>query len=298
MVCKGAFGIPKSAAPMLKEITKDSLSRDLLIKTTGHKYDYGHLLVLSGGAGRSGAARLAAYGALRMGAGLVTIAAPPDTCPEIAAQITALMLCPVADDAALSGVLEDPRINAIAIGPGLGLSDEHAALVACVLKQKRRTVLDADALTLIAREKALFDLLHKECVLTPHDGEFARLFPDLANHRKDEEEQRRVGEIVQAVNRVGCCILRKGANTLISGPDGRSVVHRATGENAAAWLATAGSGDVLTGFIGGLLAKGAKPFDAATHAAWLHAACARRFGAGLIAEDLPEELPAVLRELS
>ena len=281
---------------MSNEITKASLSRDVLTKAAGHKYDYGHLLILSGGEGRSGAARLAARGALRIGAGLVTIAAPPDACPEIAAQITAIMLRPVADEVALSVLLSDPRINAIAVGPGFGLSDDHAKLVACVLRHKRPTVLDADALTLISRNASLLSLLHENCVLTPHDGEFARLFPDHSNH-SEYAEQSRVKETARAAVKAGCCVLRKGTSTLIADMNGRVTIHRATGENAAPWLATAGSGDVLTGFIGGLLAKGAAPQVAASHATWLHAACARRFGVGLIAEDLPDLLPRVLSEL-
>lgn len=284
---------------MRHSITKENLSPDLLVKKQGHKFDYGHLLVLSGDAGKTGAARLAARGGLRIGAGLVTLAAPPDACAEIAAQITAVMLRAVADHLALERVLKDERINAVALGPGFGLSEENAALLKSVLTHPRRTVLDADALTLIARHTALFQLLHQNCVLTPHDGEFARLFPDLARHGESqgEDETQRANAVKMAAQRAGCCILRKGVHTLIASPDGEVAEHRAEGPAAAPWLATAGSGDVLTGFIGGLLAKGATPFDAATQAAWLHAACARHFGPGLIAEDLPEQLPAVFRDL-
>ena len=124
---------------MLQSITKESLSLGMLAKSEGHKFDYGHLLVLSGGAGASGAARLAARGALRIGAGLVTIAVPPDACAEVSAQITALMLRPVADQTALDQVLSDKRISAVAVGPGFGLSEQNAALVRSILNTKRRT---------------------------------------------------------------------------------------------------------------------------------------------------------------
>lgn len=284
---------------MRHSIDKENLSLDLLIKKQGHKFDHGHLLVLSGDAGKTGAARLAARGGLRIGAGLVTLAAPPDACAEIAAQITAVMLRAVADHLALESVVKDKRVNAIAVGPGFGLTEEKAALLECVLTHPRRTVLDADALTLIARHSALFQRLHPDCVLTPHDGEFARLFPDLARRgeKRDEDETQRADAVKLAARRAGCCILLKGVHTLVASPSGEIAVHSAEGPAAAPWLATAGSGDVLTGFIGGLLAKGATPFDAATQSAWLHAACARQFGPGLIAEDLPEQLPAVFRDL-
>ena len=284
---------------MRNSIIEKSLSLELLAKTHGHKFDYGHLLVLSGDAGKTGAARLAARGGLRIGAGVVTIAAPPDACPEIAAQITAVMLRPFADQIALAQVLEDQRINAVAIGPGLGVSAEKAALVRAVLDARRRTVLDADALTLIAQDGALSERLHDDCVLTPHNGEFARLFPDLSLQNADaaSDEKDRADTLGVAARRAGCTVLQKGANTIIAAPGGEVAVHRAEGLTAAPWLATAGSGDVLTGFIGGLLARGADPFEAASNAAWLHAACARQFGPGLIAEDLPEQLPSVLHRL-
>jgi len=267
----------------------------------GHKYSHGHALVLTGGMGRTGAARLAARGALRVGAGLVTLAAPAAAMPECASQIAALMLrrCDEAKD--LDDLLADERLNALCLGPGLGTGAREAALVAAALAAKRATVVDADALTLAARERALFEALHARCVLTPHVGEFARLFPDIAE-RLVAPTQRgpafsRVDAARAAAAQVGCVVLLKGPDTVIAAPDGRAAINAALYERAAPWLATAGSGDVLAGLIAGLLARGLAPVQAAEACAWLHVEAARSFGPGLIAEDLPEALPSVLRSM-
>lgn len=273
-----------------------------LVKLAGdHKYTHGHALILSGGPGRTGAARLAARGALRIGAGLVTLGVPPAAQQEVACQITALMLRRVADGAALSRLLEDRRLNALCLGPGLGLDEAAAERVAVALDARRATVLDADALTLIAGDRALFEALHDKCVLTPHGGEFARLFPDLAEKltapATEGPAYSKVDAAREAAKRAGCVVLFKGPDTVIAAPDGRCSINSAAYERAAPWLATAGSGDVLAGFIAGLLARGFSPFAATEAAAWLHVEAARSFGPGLIAEDLPEALPAVFRAL-
>lgn len=260
-----------------------------------HKYDHGHLLVLSGGAGQTGAARLAARGALRIGAGLVTLGVPPAAQMEVAMHITALMLTRVADSAALEAVLQDPRIDALCFGPGMGV-DRAAALAQSALgrggAQARPTVLDADALTALSRDASLLKALHPACVLTPHAGEFARLFPDLA------QADTRIEAVSVAAQRAGCTVLLKGPDTVIAGPDGSCAIHSAQGDNAAPWLATAGAGDVLAGFIAGLMARNIAPMEAAQIAVCLHAACGRLVGPGLIAEDLPEALPEVLAGLN
>ncbi len=266
-----------------------------------HKYSHGHALILSGGPGRTGAARMAARGALRVGAGLVTLAVPPAAQAEVAAQVTAIMLRRVGDATALAKVLEDARFNAIGLGPALGLDEDAAALVATALAAGRATVLDADALTLLTQDAALFAKLHGKCVLTPHAGEFKRLFPDIAA-KLDAAPVKgpaysKVDATREAAKRAGCVVLFKGPDTVIAAPDGRCSVNSAQYERSAPWLATAGSGDVLTGFIAGLLARGFDPMQAAETAAWLHVECALEFGPGLIAEDLPEQLPNVLKRL-
>ena len=270
-------------------------------KGVGHKYSHGHAFMIAGGVGKGGAARLAARGALRIGAGAVTVGCPEAALVENAAQLTALMLTAVTDADALSAVLADARINALCVGPGLGLGAREAALVASVLESGRPAVLDADALTLLARDAGLFAQLHKLCVLTPHAGEFARLFPDIAEKLNAPAiagpAYSKVDATREAAKRAGCVVLFKGPDTVIADPSGQCSINASVYERAAPWLATAGSGDVLAGFITGLLARGFAPMQAAQTGAWLHTECALKFGPGLIAEDLPEQVPAVLRDL-
>ena len=275
---------------------KEDLSKD----THLHKYSHGHALVLSGGVGHGGSARLAARGALRIGAGVVTLGVPPAALIENASQVTAIMLARVKDAAGLAEVLSDTRINALCIGPGLGV-DRAAGLLGVALARGAPLVLDADALTALSRDAGLFGALHGGCVLTPHRGEFARLFPDLATRLAQTATSgpaySKVDATREAAARAGCVVLFKGADTVIADPSGRCAINSAQYDRAVPWLATAGSGDVLAGFIAGLLARGFDPFHAACTGAWLHVECARSFGPGLIAEDLPEELPKVFRGL-
>lgn len=272
-----------------------------LLKRMGHKYDYGHALVLGGGVGHGGAARLTARAALRVGAGLVTLACPPEALPENAARLDAVMLAPLADAGALRSLLRDDRLSALALGPGLGL-DRARALVPEALAARRATVLDADALSAFAAQPAaLFAALHPGVVLTPHGGEFARLFPDLAARLAQPADAgpafSRLDAVRLAAARAGCTVLLKGPDTVIAAPDGTACIAAAVGRDAAPWLATAGAGDVLAGILAGLLARGFAPLQAAGAGAWLHAEAARDFGPGLIAEDLPDRIPAVLRRL-
>ncbi len=296
------IGLGASGDPAVARLV-GAPSPDLLRKGEGHKYGHGHALILSGGAGRTGAARLAARGALRIGAGLVTLGVPPDAQAEVAAQITAVMMRTVPDAAALAEMLKDARLTAIGLGPGLGLDDRAAGLVEAALRAGRACVLDADALSVFAdRPEALFSLTGEApCVLTPHGGEFRRLFPDLADRKTGAATSgpafSRVEAARAAAARAGCVVLLKGADTVIAAPDGCVSVHAACYDRAAPWLATAGAGDVLTGFVAGLLARGMAPMRAAEVSAWCHVEAARAFGPGLIAEDLPEALPGVLRGL-
>ena len=288
----------------VRELTLSTAIASMIGKSSGHKYTHGHALILSGPSGHGGAARLAARGALRIGAGLVTVGCPPDVVSENAAQLNAIMLRPVGDAAALSEVLQDTRINALCLGPGLGV-ERAAELIPVTLASRGLhppyVVLDADALTALSRDPLLFAQLHKNCVLTPHAGEFARLFPyiaaKLAAPATTGPAYSKVDATREAAKRAGCVVLFKGPDTVIADPSGRCAINSAHYDRAAPWLATAGSGDVLAGFITGLLARGFQPMQAAETAAWLHVECARSFGPGLIAEDLPEELPKVFRTL-
>jgi len=267
-----------------------------------HKYTHGHALILSGGPGRGGAARLAARGALRIGAGLVTLACPQQAHWENSARLDAVMVRVIDGAPGLRELLEDERLNAIGLGPGLGLGADTQQLVLAALVAKRPTVLDADALVRFERNpRVLFDALHEECVLTPHAGEFKRLFPDIAEKldapATTGPAYSKVDATREAAARAGCTLLFKGPDTVIADPKGRCSINSAHYDRAAPWLATAGAGDVLTGFITGLLARGFAPMAAAETAAWLHVECALSFGPGLIAEDIPEALPKVFRRL-
>ncbi len=253
-----------------------------------HKYVRGHAVVAGGGLAVTGATRLAAYGALRIGAGLVTVAAPPDAFSTYAASLTAVMNRKVDGAAGLDAMLADKRMNAVLLGPGLGVGAATRDKVAVALGKGRGVVLDADALTSFAdAPETLFNLLDKNCVLTPHDGEFFKLFPDLKSADK-------LARARAAAKRSGSVIILKGADTVIASPDGRAGIN----DNAPPWLATAGSGDVLAGFVLGLLAQGMPAFEAACAAVWCHGACGQTVGRGLIAEDLAPAMPTVFRQLA
>lgn len=313
----GASRPPRDAAAGITLVESPAADRRRLRRlgkrAEAHKYDHGHALVLAGGVGRGGAARLAARGALRVGAGLVTVGCPPAALIENAARLDAIMLRPVGDADALDRALADPRIAAVCLGPGLGTGETTRAMVRRALhgstgggdrpgSARPRVVLDADALTAFEdRPGDLLDLLHDGAVLTPHPGEFARLFPgiaaDLSAPAARGPAVSRIDAVRDAAARAGCTVLLKGADTVIATPDGAARIHAAVRERAAPWLATAGAGDVLAGLVTGLLARGLAPADAAETAAWLHVEAARRAGPGLVAEDLPEALPGVLRDL-
>ncbi len=254
--------------------------------TGGHKYSRGHALV-RGGAVMTGAARLASHAAARIGAGLVTVAAPEPAWAVYAASLLGVIVHPIDSADGFGGLLADPRRNAILVGPGAGVDAATRRDALAALATRRAVVLDADALTVFADSReTLFAAIAGPVVLTPHEGEFARLFgpPD----GKDKLTRARA-----AAAQSGAIVLLKGADTVIAAPDGRAAINA----NAPPELATGGSGDVLSGMILGLLAQGLDPFRAAAAAAWLHGEAARGFGPGLVADDLPACLPAPLRRL-
>jgi NAD(P)H-hydrate epimerase len=262
--------------------------------TDAHKYVRGHAIVVSGPAESTGAARLAAQAALRIGAGLVSLATTRAAFPVNAAHLTAVMLIPFEGAEGLARLFEDRRRNAALIGPGLAgfaaPTDRSLgrSLVLALLAEAPAAVLDADALTAFSDEAdRLFGAIRAQplrpVVLTPHSGEFARLFPGLAGTGAKVEVARAAARISGAV------VILKGADTVIAAPDGRAAIN----DNAPPWLATAGSGDVLAGFVTGLLARGLPAFEAASAAVWLHGAAAAACGPGLIAEDLAEALRRV-----
>jgi len=253
-----------------------------------HKYRAGHLLV-AGGTTMTGAAQLACRAGLRMGAGLVSVACDAASLPVYAMGNPGVITLELPTPAAFEKALEDSRRNALLIGPGNGVAEGTRARAAAGLRAGRQAVLDADALSVFQDDpQALWDLVAQaagQVVLTPHDGEFARLFPDLAGNRLERA--------TAAAARSGAVVALKGPDTVVAAPDGRAAINA----SAPPWLATGGTGDVLSGMIGGLLAQHMPAFEAAAAAVWLHGCAADGLGPGMIAEDLPDALPAVLRAL-
>jgi len=283
------IGIPPS---VLEVIVPDTFENDPALWLSdlprphdgGNKYTRGHALI-SGGYPMTGAARMAARAAARAGAGLTTIAVPAIALPIYAAALTSIMVAPLAAPEDFDRLLGDPRLSAFLIGPGAGTGEETRARVLSMLATGRPTLIDADAITAFQGDPLSLDrAIVGPCVLTPHDGEFRRLFDPSGD---------KLTRARAAARRSGAVIVLKGSDTVIAAPDGRAIVNA----NAPATLATAGSGDVLGGIALGLLAQGMAPFLAAAAAVWLHGAAATAFGPGLLAEDLPDLLPGVFRRL-
>lgn len=250
-----------------------------------HKHRRGRLGVISGKATQTGAARLAARAGLRIGAGVVRILCPPDAAQVIAPAIEAIMLTPFTGSETLFEAAEG--MDAVVVGPAAGLNDATVLNIHTLAETGAALVVDADGLTVFEHRAAdLFRVLDRDDVLTPHDGEFRRLFPGLL-------DLGRVEAAATAAARAKAVVVLKGPATIIAAPDGRIVVN----DNGSPWLATAGTGDVLAGMIGGLIAQRMDSFDAARAAVWMHSEAAQGFGPGLIAEDLPERLPGVLAAL-
>lgn len=263
-------------------------------RTEAHKFSRGHVVVLSGGVAATGAARLSARAALRGGAGLVTVASPPDALAVNAAALTAVMVRQTCDEDEFACLIRH-KVDACVIGPGAGILRKTCAFVAAATSAGRHIVLDADALTSFAEApQELFDLIRAapsgDVVLTPHEGEFSRLFKDLS---ADSEALSKLDRVREAAKRSGAVVLLKGPDTVVASPDGRAAIA----SNAPPWLATAGSGDVLAGLIGAFLAQGVSAFEAACIGVWMHGEAGSEAGPGLIAEDLPEVIPAVYRRI-
>ncbi len=274
------------------------------IPTPGsHKYTRGHTLVLSGGAFTTGAARLAARGALRMGSGLVTLGTPREAAPIHGAHVTSIMLRPVDSVEELSILLESQVFKVVVIGPGRNGLSPHSLeaqeltrglVQVYALKGQGALVLDADGLTSFApcREElraAVATMAPRPVILTPHEGEFARLFPHLKEGMGDSASKGQ--KAMAAAQEMGAWVVLKGACTCIAGPQEPLILN----DRSVPWLASAGTGDVLAGFIAGLLAQGMKPHEACAAAVWLHSEAGQQLGPGLISEDLPEAIPSLLK---
>lgn len=283
---------------VLDEIAPRTFANDMTLwghcfpvpQVDGHKYSRGHAVVLSGGLSTTGAARLAARAALRAGAGLVTLASPPDALMVNASALTAIMVRKVDGADALHVMLEDKRLNAMVLGPGAGIGARTREMVRSAAAAGPALVLDADALTSFADDPddlwSTLRGLEKPAVLTPHTGEFRRLFKTM-----DEKSKLECARGAAALS--SAVVVLKGPDTVVASPDGRAAIA----DNAPPWLATAGSGDVLGGMIAGLLAQGMEPFKAACAGVWLHGEAGQTAGPGLIAEDLPDTLQQIYRRL-
>ena len=278
-------------ASVFEEVHPDTFENDPvlwadalpMLQPDGNKYTRGHALVW-GGWPTTGAARMAARAAARVGTGLTTVAVPLAALPVYAAALTSIMVSPVARPEDLKHLLTDSRYTGLLIGPGAGTGPETRSRVLVMLATGRPTVLDADALTAFENDRPLLDqAIVGPCVMTPHDGEFRRLF---------DSSDDKLTRARAAARLCGAIVVLKGSDTVIVAPDGRAVINA----NAPPTLATAGAGDVLGGIVLGLLAQGMDPFLAAAAAVWLHGAAAAEFGPGLLAEDLPDLLPGVLRQ--
>lgn len=255
-----------------------------VLAPTGHKYNRGHTLVVSGPLPMSGAARLVAGAALRAGSGLVTLASSKDVLAANAAQLTSIMLQQADTANDLSKVLIDTRFNCVALGPGLKPSRKTRSKVLAVLSRQRHCVLDAGALSAFEDDAdTLFSAVraNSKCVvMTPHEGEFSRLFKDECGCKSKIERAQ------MAAKKSGAVVVLKGPDTVVASPEGAACVA----ENAPPWLATAGSGDVLAGIIAGLLAQGMPAYEAAAASVWLHGDAAKRMGPPLISSDLDQGL--------
>jgi ADP-dependent NAD(P)H-hydrate dehydratase / NAD(P)H-hydrate epimerase len=284
------IGIPQAVIDSLPIDTWENapdLWREELpqLRAAGNKYSRGHAL-LYGGYPMTGAARMAARAAARIGAGLTSIAVPEKAFAIYASALTSIMVQPLSQDQDFAGLQKDPRYTAFSIGPGAGVSDATRERALTLLQTGRPVVLDADAISVFSsRADELFEAIRGPCVITPHDGEFKRIFDPSGD---------KLMRARRAARRSGAVVVLKGADTVIAAPDGRAIING----NAPATLATAGSGDVLGGIILGLLAQGMDAFPAAAAGVWMHGAAAAAFGPGLLGEDLPDLLPGVLKLLA
>lgn len=260
-----------------------------LPNANSHKYSRGYVLV-QGGYPTTGAARLAALAAARTGAGITAIATPEIALNIYASQLLSIMAKPYASIDELNSLITDKRIGAMLIGPGAGVTEVTRNTTLSMLRTGKPMVLDADALSVFTAQSAqLKNAISAACVITPHDGEFERLFGiDSAR-----EQTERIQQTMIAASQIGAVVLLKGAKTIIAAPNGKVIIN----EEAPATLATAGAGDVLAGIITSLLAQGMPALEAAAAGTWLHSEAARLFGIGLIAEDIPELIPTVFAQL-
>ena len=255
-----------------------------------HKHRKGRLAVLSGPAKATGAARMAAEAGLRAGAGLVTMLTPSGAALVNASHLTEVMIRSFKDVEDFLSGLDDIRATAAVLGPAAGKTDALKEIVIAALSRPLPVVLDGDALSVFEDDPDhLLGHLRHHDVITPHAGEFERLFPDLSDSALNKIEAARA-----AADKAGCVVVYKGADSVIAVPGEIPRINT----HASPALATAGTGDTLAGLIGGFLAQGAPAFDAASAAVWLHGEAGLRLGPGLIAGELADAMPGVMQDLA
>lgn len=279
----------------MKNMTAKTIKKLLPIRNPHtHKGDYGKILLLCGSRGYTGAAALAAMGALRSGAGLVYMGVPESIYEIEAAKLIEPVILPLPDkDGMLSATAVDvlrpllEKMDGILIGPGLGQSDDTFQVVRIILQNSSLpVVLDADGINLVAAHKYILRNRNAPTVLTPHEGEFSRIYGAV--------ESDRVKSAASLARDTGTVVLLKGHRTVIT--DGTSCYINKTGNPG---MATGGSGDVLAGIIVSLIGQGLSPLEAAAAGAWLHGAsgdlCAREIGQyGMLPQDMVQFLPRLL----
>lgn len=254
-----------------------------------NKYDRGYAIIGGGGIASTGAARISARCALRSGSGLVSVACDAESLPVYASSLQAVMTKITGNTEEFAKLIEDKKVTAIALGSGAGVTEKTKQFVLCALAKNKPVIIDADAITIFSdNPHLLFSSIKSPCILTPHEGEFARLFGTLIDENESKEARAQ-----QAAKLSGAVLILKGANTVIAAPDGRIIVN----QDAPAYLASAGTGDALAGICAGLLAQGMPAFEAGCAAVWLHTQAALKFGVGLIAEDIADLLPSLLKKI-
>lgn len=259
------------------------------LKPEYNKYDRGYVVIGGGGIASTGAARISARCALRSGAGLVSVACDSESLPVYASSLQAVMTRLTNNAEEFLKLIEDKKVTSIALGSGAGVTERTQEFVLAALEMNKPVVIDADAISVFAdNPQLLFSSIKSPCIMTPHEGEFARLFGNLIDSRQGRTERAQ-----QAAKLSGSVVILKGADTVIAAPDGKTVINY----DAPPYLATAGTGDALAGICAGLLAQGMPAFAAACAAVWMHTQAAIKFGIGLIAEDIADLLPEVLKEI-
>ena len=287
------IGIPNSyfskyKPEILTNIDKIWKNKIIFPKIDAHKYLRGYTLIIGGPKSMTGASRLAALAAQRAGSGIVVVAVSKNSENIYFSSLTSQIIKSYRNLKEFRSILDDPRINSIVIGPGLGQGKKTISKMKIIFERKRRAVIDADAISSFQNN---IDLLKKitsgsDIVYTPHEGELLKLFPNIKGNAIEKS--------IYAANNLNSTFVLKGPNTLVSNKKTDKIIVNIPG---ARWLATAGSGDILAGIIGALMATGVESFTSAGLGVYIHSESGKVGGPGMIAEDLINIMPSILKKL-